>query len=78
MKPVSFKRDMFSPQIIRHAVWLYYRFTLSLWDMEDLLAERGIDVSYETIHCWANKFAPAITANIPAFARTRRLRVASR
>lgn len=38
------------------AVWLYYRFTLSLRDLEDLLAERGIDVSYESVRYWANKF----------------------
>lgn len=64
MKPISFKRHRFPPDVIRLAVWLYYRFTMSLRDVEDLLAERGIDVSYETIRCWANKFGPAIAANI--------------
>ncbi len=39
----------FPPEIIRQAVWLYIRFTLSFRDVEDLLAERGLDVSYETI-----------------------------
>jgi transposase-like protein len=39
----------FPPEIIRQAVWLYLRFTLSFRDVEDLLAERGLDVSYETI-----------------------------
>lgn len=50
--------------MIRLGIWLYYRFTLSLRDVEDLLAERGIDVTYETVRCWANKFGPAIAANI--------------
>jgi transposase-like protein len=50
--------------VIRYAVWLYYRFTMSLRDVEDLLAERGIDVTYETVRRWANKFGPAIAANI--------------
>ena len=64
MQPLSFKRHRFHPDIIRQSVWLYYRFTLSLRDVEDLLAERGIDVTYETVRCWANKFGPAIAANI--------------
>jgi len=64
MKPISYKRHRFPPAIIRQAVWLYYRFTLSLRDVEDLLAERGIGVSYETIRCWTSKFGPAIAANL--------------
>jgi transposase-like protein len=64
MQQISFRRHRFSPDVIRYAVWLYYRFTMSLRDVEDLLAERGIDVSYETVRCWANKFGPAIAANI--------------
>jgi putative transposase len=64
MKPISFKRHRFPPDTIRLAVWLYFRFTTSLRDVEDLLAERGIDVSYETVRCWADKFGPAIAANI--------------
>ena len=64
MQPISFKQHRLPPDVIRHAVWLYFRFTLSLRDVEDLLAERGIDVSYETVRCWANKFGPAIAANI--------------
>ena len=64
MKPISSKRHRFPPDIIRQAIWLYYRFTMSLRDVEDLLAERGIDVTYETVRCWANKFGPAIAANI--------------
>lgn len=64
MQPISFKRHRFHPDIIRHAVWLYFRFTLSLRDVEELLAERGIDVTYETIRCCADRFGPAIAANI--------------
>ena len=64
MQPISYKRHRFPPDIIRLGIWLYYRFTLSLRDVEDLLAERGIDVTYETVRCWANKFGPAIAANI--------------
>lgn len=45
-------------------MWLYYRFTLSLRDIEDLLAERRIDVTFETIRCWSDKFGQAIAANI--------------
>ena len=45
MTPISFKRHRFSPEIIRHAIWLYARFTLSFRDVEELLAERGVDVS---------------------------------
>ena len=48
----------FPPEIISHAVWLYYRFCLSLRDVEDLLAERGIAVSYESIQQWCNRFGP--------------------
>lgn len=64
MKPLSFKRHRFHPDVIRQAVWLYFRFTLSLRDVEDLMAERGIDVTYETIRCWIDKFGPAIASNI--------------
>ena len=64
MTPISFKRHRFKPDTIRLAVWLYFRFTTSLRDVEEMLAERGIDVRYETIRCWANKFGPAIVANI--------------
>ena len=48
MRPISFKRHRFPPEIIRHAIWLYARFTLSFRDVEELLAERGVDASYET------------------------------
>ncbi len=51
-----YKRHRFPPEIIQHAVWLYYRFNLSSRDIEDLLAERGIAVSYESIRLWCIKF----------------------
>ncbi len=54
----------FPPEIIRHAVWLYHRFCLSYRDVEDLLAERGIVVSYESIRSWCNKFGPAYARSI--------------
>jgi putative transposase len=54
----SFSRHQFPPAIIRHAVWLYLRFTLSYRDVEDLLAERGLDVSYATVRRWVLKFGP--------------------
>jgi len=50
--------------VIRYAVWLYYRFTLSLRDVEELLAERGIAVTYETVRYWTNRFGPAFAANL--------------
>ena len=49
----------FPPLIISHAVWLYHRFCLSFRDAEDLLAQRGITVSYETIRAWCRTFGPA-------------------
>ena len=55
---IRFARHQFPPAIIRHAVWLYVRFTLSYRDVEDLLAERGLDVSYETARRWVLKFGP--------------------
>src|SRR6516164_6305833 len=55
---ISFVRHQFPPAIIRHAVWLYARFTLSYRDVEELLAECGLDVSYETVKHWVLKFGP--------------------
>ena len=54
----------FPPEIIQQAIWLYLRFTLSLRDVEDLLAERGIMVSYETVRRWVNHFGPMIAADL--------------
>ncbi len=64
MKPLSYARHQFPPDIIRHAVWLYLRFTLSFRDVEDLLAERGIEVSYETVRRWVLKFGPAFAREL--------------
>lgn len=50
-----YKRHRFPPSIIQYAVWLYYRFNLSIRDVEDLLAERNINVSYESVRLWVNK-----------------------
>ena len=54
----TYKRHRFPPEIISYAVWLYFRFNLSHRDVEDLLAERGIVVSYEAIRLWCIKFGP--------------------
>ena len=56
MPQISYRRHRFPPLVIQHAIWLYLRFTLSYRDFEDLLAERGIDVSNETIRRWVLKF----------------------
>jgi transposase-like protein len=55
---ISFARHQFPPAVIRRAVWLFMRFTLSYRDVEDVLAERGLDISYETIRRWVLKFGP--------------------
>jgi putative transposase len=57
-KPISYKRHRFPPEIIAHAVWLYFRFPLSLRLVEEMMLERGIVVSYETVRRWATKFGP--------------------
>src|ERR1700747_3566601 len=64
MKPISYARHRFPPDVIRHAVWLYLRFTLSYRDVEDLLAERGLIVSNESIRRWVLKFGPVIAKNL--------------
>ena len=61
---ISYKRHRFPQQIIAHAVWLYFRFPLSLRLVEELLLERGIVVSYETIRRWGRKFGPAYAKQI--------------
>ncbi|MEA2913433.1 MAG: putative transposase, partial [Bradyrhizobium sp.] len=63
MKRISYSGCRFPPEIIQQAIWLYLRFTLSLRDVEDLLAERGITVSYESIRRWINHFGPMIAAD---------------
>ena len=64
MEQISYKRHRFSPEIIQYAVWLYSRFTLSFRDIEDLLAERGLDISYESVRYWFLKFGRAYAKNI--------------
>ncbi len=70
MTKISYARYRFPPEIIHQAMWLYLRFTLSLRDVEDLLAERGVAVSYETVRRWVNHFGPMIAADL----RKRRLK----
>ena len=60
MTALSYRRHRFPPSIIQHAIWLYLRFTLSYREVEDLLAERGLDLSYETVRRWVLKFGPAV------------------
>jgi putative transposase len=64
MQPISYARHQFPAEIIQHAIWLYLRFTLSYRDVEELLAERGIETSYETVRRWVLKFGPAFTRNL--------------
>ena len=64
MDTISFKRHRFPPEIIRRAVWLYARFTLSYRDVEDLLAERGLDISYESVRRWFLKFGAPVAQNL--------------
>jgi len=61
---ITYKRHRFPPAIISYAVWLYHRFNLSHRDIEDLLAERGIAVSYEAIRLWCAKFGPEFTKGL--------------
>src|SRR6202453_1501268 len=64
MRKFSYAGYRFPSEIIRQAIWLYLRFTLSLRDVEDLLAERGIIVSYETVRRWVNHFGPRFAAEL--------------
>tara|TARA_R110002020_G_scaffold152573_5_gene330388 strand:- start:615 stop:986 length:372 start_codon:yes stop_codon:yes gene_type:complete len=59
-----YKHYRFPAEIIVHAVWLYYRFPLSLHYVEDLLAERGIDVSFQTISEWVAKFGSEFATSL--------------
>jgi len=63
MSKISYAGYRFRPEIIQQAIWLYLRFALSFRDVEDLLAERGIMVSYETVRRWVNHFGPKIAAD---------------
>ena len=78
MQKISYARYRFPPVIIQHAVWLYYRFPLSYRDVEDLLVERGIDVSYETVRRWALKFGAGLCPETEDNASSTRRAVAPR
>ena len=67
MKQISYRCQRFPPQIIQHAIWLYCRFTLSFRDVEDLLAERGLEVSYETVRRWVLKFGHSYARRLRRF-----------
>src|SRR3982074_3216896 len=60
MTRISYRRHRFPPAVIQHAVGLYLRFSLSYRDVEELLAECGLDISYESVRSWVLKFGPAI------------------
>jgi transposase-like protein len=64
MKNIDYDGYRFPPAVIQQAIWLDFRFTLSFRDVEDLLAERGITVSYETVRRWVNHFGPMIAADL--------------
>src|SRR5207237_6970387 len=74
MAHLSYRRHRFPAEIIQHAIWLYLRFTLSYRDVEGLLAERGLDLSYETVRRWVLKFGPSIARGL----RRRRPRAGNR
>jgi len=61
---VSYKRHRFPAEIISHSVWLYHRFGLSLRDVEELLAERGVTLTYKTIRLWRHTFGPVFAAGL--------------
>src|SRR3981081_3547990 len=64
MDQLSYRRHRFPPPVIQHAIWLYLRVTLSYRDVEDLLDERGLEVSYETVRRWVLKFGPGIARKL--------------
>lgn len=64
MKRISYKRHRCPSEIIQFAEWAYFRFTMSLRDVEDLLAYHGMEVSYETIRCWCREFGPQIARRL--------------
>ena len=65
-----YQRHRFPPEVISHAVWLYFRFPLSLRMVEEMLAARGVDVSHESVRNWAKKFGREFSN---AFAAAHRL-----
>jgi putative transposase len=67
-----YRRHRFPPEVISYAVWLYFRFPLSLRMVEEMLAARGIGVSYETVRQWADKFGETFSDQIRQRAPARR------
>ncbi len=63
-KSIMYKRYRFPPEVIQYAVWLYFRLNLSHRDIEDLLAQRGIVVTHESIRLWCNKFGSKYAARL--------------
>jgi len=74
MSQLSYARHRFPSEIIQYAVWLYFRFSLSYRNVEDLLAERGVDTSYESVRRWVMKFGRVYAQRI----RNRRPRPSDR
>jgi putative transposase len=66
---LSYKRHRFPPEIIAYAVWLYYRFALSFRDVEELLASKGVIVSYEAVRLWCGKFGPEFAERLRPYRR---------
>ena len=64
MTSLSYRGHRFPAAIIQHAIWLYLRFTLSYRNAEEILAERGLDLSYETIRRWVLKFGPLLARRL--------------
>jgi putative transposase len=62
--PVSYRRHRFPPEIISHCVWLYFRFALSFRDIEEIMNERGVTLTYETIREWSQKFGTSFAKRL--------------
>src|SRR5262249_38279901 len=74
MAPLCYRRHRSPAEVIQHAIWLYVRVTLSYRDVEELLAEHGLDISYETVRRWVLKLGPLIARQL----RRRRPRPSNR
>jgi transposase-like protein len=64
MQPISHARHQVPPTVILQAVGLHFRFTLSFRDVEELMAERGLEMSYQTVRRWVLTFGPAVARNL--------------
>jgi transposase-like protein len=64
MTTIPYRGFRFPKAIIQHAIWLYLRFTLSLRDVEELLAARGIVVTYGSVRVWIARFGPLIAKRL--------------